>query len=736
MYIEKYNNNGYEHLRLSENYRETGSTRAKRKVICNLGSLEKLSDGQPDFLERLRESFRIGKPLIPELEPYINMEGAQSTTEPEMVYLAFPISGDHPDGSFVSKQFSDVILNAYMNELGLAQLFRRIKSRSKIQYDILGFVKVIVYGRILAPASKWATLQQNGSYYAPILENDCNLFKVYDTLDVVHENGEKIFRAINTALEKRKGGRDVSVMFYDVTNFFFEIELDDEDLLDEDGVVIEEGLRKRGHSKENRPQPITQMGLFMDRDGIPIGIKTFPGNRVDKSTLIQATSEIITPMGYLRYIYCADRGLCTLSNLAFLVKEGMGYLLSKSIKQSSREDKNWILEQDGYIEEKDPSGEVIFKYKHTIRQRTAELDDKTTVTFTEKVVVFWSREYYRRELHMMEKFSSFLETIEKKTRSFTLSPSQIKSVKRFLKDEVLDELDPEKKPSPSDQETCQDQDREMRTDDSAQSQGEEETAGAKQDPEREQNTNLDPEHAAQTKGTAPEAETNSDKNNGTNKQKRRRLSQEEKDQRAAEKKAEAARIRELKKARMKRLEEKMKDSESVRTMIDWDKVNQWRDYAGYYQIVTSELTMDDKEIISTYRELTQIENRFRTMKGTLRTRPIYLSDPAHIDAHNILCTVALTLIALIQDQLKKSGETQLQEGQKWFTGMNPNRIQDALNAFLVEPLPQNYLRFRNTTEDQAGKDLKTILNAYGVKLESRLYTPGELRSLRGTIHVL
>ena len=238
MYKEKYNNNGYEHLRLSENYRETGSTRAKRKVICNLGSLDKLSDGQPDFLERLRESFRIGKPLIPELEPYINMEGVQSTTESEMVYLAFPISGDHPDGSFVSKQFSDVILNAYMNELGLAQLFRRIKSRSKIQYDILGFVKVIVYGRILAPASKWATLQQNGSYYAPILENDCNLFKVYDTLDVVHENGEKIFRAINTALEKRKGGRDVSVMFYDVTNFFFEIELDDEDLLDEDGVVV------------------------------------------------------------------------------------------------------------------------------------------------------------------------------------------------------------------------------------------------------------------------------------------------------------------------------------------------------------------------------------------------------------------------------------------------------------------------------------------------------------------
>ena len=218
--------------------------------------------------------------------------------------------------------------------------------------------------------------------------------------------------------------------------------------------------------------------------------------------------------------------------------------------------------------------------------------------------------------------------------------------------------------------------------------------------------------------------------------KRKKLTQEEKDQREAEKKAEAARIRALKQSRTRRLEEKLKDSCTAKMMIDWEKVNRWRDFAGYYQIVTSELEMDDLDVIRTYRELTQIENCFRTMKGTLKTRPIYLSDPDHIDGHNILCTIALTFITLIQSKLKSTGTIQPPEGQKWHLGIPPDRIQRALNAFQVEQLVQNYLRFQSMTEDQAGEDLMKILAAFGITIESRIYTPGELRLLRGKIKVL
>ncbi len=681
MFIEKYMNNGNTYLRLSENYRPEGSSRPKRRVVCVLGSLSKLSDGKPDFLERLRESFRNGTPLIPELEPYVTGKPGQEETK--VVMLPFPVKGEGQDGTFLPRKYADLILNAYMNELGLSQLFRAIKSQRKIQYDLLGFVKLIVYGRILAPNSKKATLEQNQEYYTSIIKYRFNPSNVYDTLDIVSENSLSIFQTIDRALRKRDGGRNTSVIFYDVTNFYFEIEMNDPDICTNDGVIILEGLRKRGHSKESRPQPIVQMGLFMDKAGVPIGIRPFPGNTVDKSTMITATSEIISPMGYERYIYCADRGLCTLANLAFLVAEGMGYLLSKSIKQSKKEERDWIIEPDGYVLEEDEEG-VAFKYKHTTRERTFTEEDGTVQTFQEKVVVFWSREYYRRERHMMEGFSDFLTKLEEETKSFSLNASQIRKIQRFLKDEVLESIDPGK------------------------------------------------DNKETSDGTPTEG-------NGADKKKktsRKRLSQEEKDKRAADRKAEAARLKSLKEARKKHLSEQLKDSETAKTLIDWEKVNRWRDYAGYYQIVTSELEMDDLSIIGTYRELTQIENRFRTMKGPLCTRPIYLSDPVHIEGHLVLCTVALTLIALIQAKLKSTGIAEDLPEQKWYLGLTPDRIQEALNALTVEAMPLSYVRFRDWNHDMAGKDLQKILAAHGISLESRLYTPGELRSLRSSVKAL
>ena len=307
MYIEVYKNNGLDYLRLSENYRPEGSLRPKRRIILNIGALSNVTDGQPDFVERLRESFRSGTPLLSALEPYVDKD--PEPDEVKTVFLSFPVSGSGPDGVFVEKWFADLILNGYMEELGLSQLFRAIKSKRRFEYDLLGFVKLVVFGRILDPASKRETIIQNGRYFVPLLKEGYNPDNVYDMLDVVYENRLLIFRTVDAALRKRIGGRDTSMVFYDVSNFFFEIELNDEDILDSDGVVIEEGLRKRGHSKENRPQPIVQMGMFMDKSAVPIGIKVFPGNTVDKATLISSIQEIIAPLEYDRFIYCADRGL-------------------------------------------------------------------------------------------------------------------------------------------------------------------------------------------------------------------------------------------------------------------------------------------------------------------------------------------------------------------------------------------------------------------------------------------
>ena len=710
MYIEKTNNNGTAYLRLCENRRILGSQRVSRKVVLNIGPLDRVSDGKPDFLERLRQSFREGHPILSVLQPYAEPEPEEIRVE--TVCLEFPVKGETPDGVFINKLFADMILNAYMKELGLAHLLTTIKSRSRIEYDLLGFVKILVYGRILAPASKWATVKQNGSYYTPILADGFNPYNVYDALDVVYKHSDSIFHTINTALSRRPCGRDTSIIFYDLTNFYFEIEQNDPDILNDDGVVVEEGLRKRGHSKESRPQPIVQMGLFIDRNGIPIGIRSFPGNRTDKTTLIEATTEVLTPMGYERYIYCADRGLCTLANLAFLVGQGLGYLLSKSIKQSKKEDRDWIIEPKGYTEEKNGAGEVVFKYKHTEMTRTYTDENGKTTMFKEKVVAFWSLEVQKHEEHMMESFAKFLKKLETETKSFTLSAGQIKKIRQFLKDEVLDSLDPEK--------------------DKATDQPAEEAASAGQ-------SATDPADAGEKpvdKGTGSADEDAGTPSPEKKPRKRKKLTQEEKDRRAAEKKAEAARQKALKEARKKRLDEQLKDSATTRTMIDWEKVNRWRDFNGYYQIVTSELEMDDMEVIRTYRKLTQVENRFRTMKGPLDCRPIFLQNPDHIKAHLILCTIALAIMVLIQNKAGQDREEGESEAHAWFVGMSPDRVQDALNALQVETLPQGYFRFRARSEDQAGRDLQTILDAFDITLESRLYTPGQLRSLRGGIKVL
>jgi len=143
---------------------------------------------------------------------------------------------------------------------------------------------------------------------------------VYDALDLIYENKRQIFQRINTNIT-RSIGRNVSNVFYDVTNFFFEIEQPDEDTLDADGKVIEKGLRKKGVSKENRKQPIVQMGLFLDDNGIPIFIEMFPGNTLDHLILRDAMKNTVDTLGLNRFILIADRGMYSDPNTCHVLNQ-------------------------------------------------------------------------------------------------------------------------------------------------------------------------------------------------------------------------------------------------------------------------------------------------------------------------------------------------------------------------------------------------------------------------------
>lgn len=608
MYIDIFKNNGTEYIRLRESYRTKtaeGKVAIRKKTICNIGPLSKFDDGQPDYLERLRESFRLGNPLIPELTEYTGKK-------PPIEKYSIRLQEGDPECVGHPQLYSHVFLDKLFDELGLEDFFRSYKGFSKIQYDVLNFVRLLVYGRILNPDSKMATLEQNDDYYTPLLKN-FNKYNVYDTLDFIYENKEKIIRRMNTSLVK-KWHRNPEIIFYDVTNFFFEIEDPDEDVLDEYGNVIEKGFRKIGVSKENRKQPIVQMGLFMDDQGLPISIESFPGNTLDANTFKPAISKSIDGLEYARFIMIADRGMCNYQNVFHLLDQNNGYILAKSLLKSTKAEQEWAYSDDGFIQESRD-----FKYKSRIMKRTVKDANGKKRTVTENVIVYWSRNFYEHDLHENARFLETLEKILKNPKGFRITDMQARMLRPFFKSDFIN------------------------------SETGEVIAASK-----------------------------------------------------------------------------------LKALLDKEKLEEFKSHFGYYQIITSEINMPPLEAIEKYHGLTRIEDQFRVMKSDLETRPVYVRTREHIEAHLLICLIALTMIRMIQCKICHSGLVPKSEDiTLWSMGLPAYRIQKALNKWKVELLADDLYRFIDL-DDQ---DLKLILDSFDIRIPAKLFRKTDLKSQIRNINV-
>ena len=608
MYIDIFKNNGTEYIRLRESYRTKtaeGKVAIRKRTISNIGPLSKFDDGQPDYLERLRESFRLGNPLIPELTEYTGKK-------PPIEKYSIRLQEGDPECVGHPRLYSHVFLNKLFDELGLEDFFRSYKGFSKIQYDVLNFVRLLVYGRILNPDSKMATLEQNDDYYTPLLKN-FNKYNVYDTLDFIYENKEKIIRRMNTALVK-KWHRNPEIIFYDVTNFFFEIEDPDEDILDEEGNVIERGIRKMGVSKENRKQPIVQMGLFMDDQGLPISIESFPGNTLDANTFKPAISKSIDGLEYARFIMVADRGMCNYQNAFHLLDQNNGYILAKSLLKSTKAEQEWAYSNADFVEvSKD------FKYKSRIMKRTVKDANGKKRTVTENVIVYWSRNFYERDLHENARFLETLEKILKNPKGFRITDMQARMLRPFFKSDFFN------------------------------SETGEVIAASK-----------------------------------------------------------------------------------LKALLDKEKLEEFKSHFGYYQIITSEINMPIPEVIEKYHGLTRIEDQFRVMKSDLETRPVYVRTREHIEAHLLICLIALTMIRMIQCKICHSGLVPKSDDiTLWSMGLPAYRIQKALNKWKVELLADDLYRFIDL-DDQ---DLKLILDSFDIRIPAKLFRKTDLKSQIRNINV-
>lgn len=608
MYVECFKNNGINYLRLIQSNRVTNSKgikTAKKKVIYNIGPLSKFDDGKPDFIERLKKSFKAGNPLIPSLNKYCD-----SSCKTPMVHK-FSITEGSPDCFGNPKNFSIILLEKILEEIGIRNLFSSYKGFTKIKYDVYGFAKLLIFGRLLNPTSKSATLKQNDEYYQPILEN-FNPDNVYDTLDFIYKNKDKIIKRINTNLVK-KANRSPKVIYYDVTNFYFEIENPDEDVLDENEEIIKKGLRKMGVCKEERKLPIVQMGLFMDDNGIPIAIESFPGNTLDHLTLRPALKNNIDNLEFSRFIMISDRGIFQYRNLLNLLQAGNGYIVAKSLLKSTQEDRDWTYDESDYIKVSDD-----FKYKSRVVKRTIKDEENVKHTIEEKVVVYWSQKFQKKAENENKSFLDFIKKLQESPENFRITALQNKSLRKFLKKEYMDK-----------------------------STGE------------------------------------------------------------------------------------LVNSNDIKPMLDEEKIEAYKKSLGYYQIVTSELEMSETEVIDKYHGLTQIEEQFRTMKSTLETRPLYVRTVEHIEAHLIICFIALVILRIIQKRILDSKQIPIAEDMYWTTGLNGNRIQEALNKWQVDLMPNDLYRFMNIEN----KDLQLILKSFEIDIPKKLFTIGDLKAIKSKIQV-
>ena len=467
-------------------------------------------------------------------------------------------------------------------------------------------MRLLTYGRIIDPESKWSTMGQNGQYYAPLVKST-NPDNVYDALDVIYANRRQIVQRMNTCVS-RGIGRSADTVFYDVTNFFFETARPDEDFEDADGNVVA-GLRKFGVSKENRRQPIVQLGLFLDGNGIPISFATFPGNTLDHHTLRPAMDETAGDLGIRRFVLVADRGMYSGTNMYAVREAGNGYIVSKSLRKTDKAERTWAIDPEGYTVVSEN-----FRHKSRIVKRVVKDGNGKKREIREKVVVYWSKAFYERERSENASFMEFLGKLKENPGSYRISSSHSKGLRRFLKKEYVNKVTGEKV-----------------------------------------------------------------------------------------------------------------DSADLMPMIDEAKLTEFNDLMGYYQIVTSELEMGDREVIEKYHGLTQIEDQFREMKGTLETRPVFVQTPEHIKAHLMVCFMALTMIRIIQRKTRLSAKPAKGES-KWSYGIPGARVSGALAGWQVLELPGEYYQVLKPK----GDDIFAILKAFGMELKQQLYTRGEIREMKAT----
>lgn len=253
-------------------------------------------------------------------------------------------STDSPCSNSTSLNIGYLYLKDVYAKLNLSDFFKSVSSDRKITYDCNKICQFLTYARILDPASKYGTYDKLDTYYEkPQIEYQ----HMIRFLDILDRNSDQYLKHLFDNSENIVK-RDTSVMYYDCTNYFFETEKPDEEIVDEVTGEIILGLRQFGISKENKTSPIVEMGLIMDSHGIPISMCIHPGNTNEQLTAVPLEKEVIKMTGNKKFIYCADAGLGSYNIRKFNDMGGRAYIVTQSVKKLGQEIKDIVFNDSNY----------------------------------------------------------------------------------------------------------------------------------------------------------------------------------------------------------------------------------------------------------------------------------------------------------------------------------------------------------------------------------------------------
>ena len=540
------------YLSIASGYREPKTGKSKTVIIKSLGYLDVLEKDYSDPISHFKE-------IVKKMNDENNQENSPISIKINKNEKLMEQTNNR-------KNFGYSALSKIYHELEIDKfLISKFKNRNFSEFKINNIMKLLVFARCLFPDSKKSTYENKDLFFE---NTDFSLTEVYNALGYLEPFKENIQHYIYDHIEQQYKPKNEAV-FYDVTNYYFEIDDPDE-------------LRKKGVCKEHRPNPIIQMGLFMDSLGLPMCYKLFEGNTNDCLTLKPMVKELQKNYNIGKVIVVADKGLNTGNNIAYNKAIGNGYVMSLSIRGANRDLKDYVLNEDGYEYNEEKT------YKKKSRKCPREIiitkknkDGKTIKkrqNVDEQQVVFWSADYAKRakaeRQPAIDKARDLIGNVQKYNKKNCVGAS------KYVKHLVFD------------------------------------------------------------------------KNTGEIIEAKSQLS------------------------------------------LDEDKIAEEEKLDGYYMIVSSEFDKTPDEIIDIYRGLWRIEETFKVTKSELDARPVYVSRKEHIEAHFLICYIALVLSRVLQHKLDKE--------------YSVGKILESLGKCNCYQIQSNYYLFNYF--DNVLNDIGTILN--------------------------